>query len=226
MAFTIKFLDGTEKTFETLKGAHLERADLKGAYLKGADLSGADLSGADLRGAYLRGAYLERAYLRGANLERADLRGAYLYSAYLKGADLRGADLRGADLYGSDLRGADLYGADLRGADLKGRSICPAEGSFIAYKMIRTDAGPTVITIKVLRTAKRVSSYVGRKCRASKAKVVSGLDPGVVGWSSHDPGFKYELGKVVKASNFCDDPRIECAGGVHFFMERMEAESY
>ena len=39
----IKFLDGTEKDFESLFRANLRGADLRGANLRGADLSGADL---------------------------------------------------------------------------------------------------------------------------------------------------------------------------------------
>ena len=49
----VKFLDGTEKLVNDLRGA---------------DLRGADLRGADLRGANLRRANLEGAYLRGADL--------------------------------------------------------------------------------------------------------------------------------------------------------------
>ena len=89
----IKFLDGREKEFATLR-----RADLRGADLRGADLRAADL--------------------RGANLHDADPRGADLRGANLHGADLRGADLRTADLRGANLTGANLTGADLIGADI------------------------------------------------------------------------------------------------------------
>ena len=89
----IKFLDGSEKEFATLRIA---------------DLRGADLHDADLRGADLRG----------ANLHDADLRGADLRGADLRGADLRTADLRTADLRGANLTGANLTGADLIGADI------------------------------------------------------------------------------------------------------------
>ena len=64
----VKFLDGTEREFETL-----EDANLKGAYLKGAYLEGANL-----KGAYLEGAYLVGANLKGANLEGANLEGSTL----------------------------------------------------------------------------------------------------------------------------------------------------
>jgi uncharacterized protein YjbI with pentapeptide repeats len=47
--YRIKFLDGTEKEFNTLVAANLQEADLRGA---------------DLREANLRWAYLHWAYLR------------------------------------------------------------------------------------------------------------------------------------------------------------------
>ena len=78
----IKFLDGTEKEFDSLVGANLYGADLKGADLYGANLKGADLRGADLVGADLRGAALRGADLIGADLTGADLRGADLEDCY------------------------------------------------------------------------------------------------------------------------------------------------
>ena len=48
----IKFLDGTEREFESLVDA-----DLRGANLSGANLYGADLHSANLRGANLYGAF-------------------------------------------------------------------------------------------------------------------------------------------------------------------------
>ena len=91
--YKIKFKDGLEKEFKSLKGANLCRADLRRADLYGADLVGAILRGADLRG--------------------ADLRGAYLYGADLRGADLVGADLRRADLYGADLFNTNIISFQL-----------------------------------------------------------------------------------------------------------------
>lgn len=95
----VKFLNGHEKEFETLKSA---------------DLAGACLAGADLRDAVLQFANLRYAGLRGANLLGADMR-----EADLEDADLRGAVLRGASLSGADLDGANIEGADLRGAKIE-----------------------------------------------------------------------------------------------------------
>ncbi len=226
-----------------LRGAYLRGADLRGAYLSGADLSGAYLRGADLRGAYLSGADLSGAYLRGAYLSGADLsgaylRGAYLRGAYLSGADLsgaylRGADLRGAYLSGADLSGADLREADLRGADLRGAKnvnfpiCCPEEGEFIGFKK----ASGYIVKLKITEDAKRCSA-TGRKCRCSKAVVLSitnldGTDSDKTEVAScYKKSFVYKVGEVVEEPNFCDDRWKECSAGIHFFITRKEAVDY
>ena len=66
---TIKFLDGSEKQFETLVGADLRWADLWQADLRGANLQGADLGCADLIKADLEGANLAGVCFTGANLK-------------------------------------------------------------------------------------------------------------------------------------------------------------
>ena len=48
MSYKIKFLDGTEREFDTLAWADLYDANLYGANLVGADLTGANLVGAIL----------------------------------------------------------------------------------------------------------------------------------------------------------------------------------
>jgi uncharacterized protein YjbI with pentapeptide repeats len=123
MNHTIKFLDGTEKTFETLRDANLPRANLRDADLSGADLSGANLSGANLSWADLSGANLSWADLSGADLRGANLRGANLRGADLCGADLSWANLSGADLAQTDLCEANLSRANLSCADLSGANL-------------------------------------------------------------------------------------------------------
>ena len=143
-----------------------------------ADLSGVDLEYADLDGADLRDANLRSANLRSANLWYANLRGADLRDASLGCADLGYADLGGANLYGADLRGADLGGANLWSTDLSCvKNIffpmaCPEKGSFIAFKK----AGCYIIELFIPSNAKRCSA-TSRKCRCSKAKVISITTP-------------------------------------------------
>ena len=189
------------------------RADLSRANLRGADLSRADLRGADLCGADL-----SRANLRGA-----DLCGADLCEAVLCEADLCGADLRGADLYK-----AVLYKAVLRGAkNLNFPIACPEKGTFTAFKK----AGEYIIELEIPSDALRSSSTT-RKCRCSKAKVVSitnldGTHSDIKSVAScHDSKFIYNLGETVEVANFDTNRWNECAPGIHFFITRQEAIDY
>lgn len=116
---------------------------------------------------------------------------------------------------------------------------CPEEGSFIGYKKIiylDKDAPLEVedkgILVKLLITedAKRSSGY-GRKCRASKAKVLSMTDINTgkevsVGCSMHDPDFIYKTGEIVEVNNFNNDRWNECSSGIHFFITKQEALDY
>ena len=169
-----------------------------------------------------------------ADLRDADLGGADLRGADLRGADLRGADLRGADLCGADLRGTNLRDADLRGADLDEAVnvnvplMCPEKGSFTGFKKVR---GNYIVELEILADAMR-SSATGRKCRCSKAKVVSITNPdgsnarktsACSGW---DPNFIYSVGEVVEVKDFDTNRWNECAPGIHFFITRQEAIDY
>lgn len=44
--------------------------------------------------------------------------------------------------------------------------------------------------------------------------------------SSHDPSFRYRVGKVVRPDLGYDEMNTQCAGGIHFFRRRAEAEAY
>jgi len=182
------------------------KADLHGADLRGADLCGANLCGADLRDADLRG-------------------------ADLCGADLCGANLCGADLYGADLRSADLYGADLRGVRYNEQTAyyamqCPEKGAYIGYKK----AEGKIVELEIQENAKR-SSATTRKCRASKAKVLSitsidGKEHFEGAKSSYDNSFVYRVGETVEVKDFDEDRWNECSTGIHHFITREEAERY
>ena len=242
----------------TLKGDNIEAilkehgydclhdADLRDAYLGGANLHGACLYDADLRDAYLGGANLHGAYLGGANLHGADLGHADLSDANLSDADLSGADLRYADLHGADLSGADLRYADLSHADLSDAnhvqlsiaktSILPDEGDIIGWKKAWTDdtMPPKSVIVKLLIPADaQRSNATGRKCRASKARVLdlqdkqgNSLPPDTMAYSGHDTDFTYKKGETVHVENFDTNRWNECAPGIHFFITRIEAVKY
>ena len=246
-------LSGADLKYANLYGADLYGADLYGADLYGANLGCTDLRDADLRSADLKGAYLKGANLSGADLRSADLRSANLWDADLRCANLEGAnlgctDLRDADLKDANLRdvnfgcadfsGADLKGADLRNADFRDANLscvkniffpiaCPEKGSFIAFKK----AGCYIIELFIPSNAKRCSA-TSRKCRCSKAKVISittlsGDKTNITEvHSNYDPNFIYKLGEYVEVKNFDDNRWNECSTGIYFFITRQEAVNY
>ena len=144
------------------------------------------------------------------------------------GANLQGADLMGANLQGADLRDAYLRGAYLRGAKgMKERQICPKGKSFRAWKKL---ANGVICELEIPRGAKKVNHPGSTKCRSNIAKVISMTDGSgknaSQGRSIHDNSFVYKIGETLRVRDFCDDIRIECAPGIHFFLNRKEAENY
>lgn len=170
-----------------------------------------------------RGTKKKKAFLCGADLSDVDLRGADLSCADLSYTFLHGADLYGAKAYETCWFGASLYGA---------KNVpyipmtCPEEGAFIGWKKSRDNA---IIKLLIPEGAKR-SSACGRKCRCDKAEVLS-----IQTWdgrslryteSNFDRTFKYEVGKTVSVDYYEEDRWVECAPGIHFFINRQEAVDY
>ena len=153
---------------------------------------------------------------------------ANLYKADLSGANLSGANLYKADLSYADLSGADLYKANLNGAKIDFPIVCPENGSFVGYKKCR---GDLIVELEIPEDALR-SSATTRKCRCSKAKVISitNLDGSgsqtkeAISW--RDSSFVYKLGETVEVTNFDTDRWNECSTGIHFFVTREEAVKY
>jgi hypothetical protein len=171
-----------------------------------------------------------RADLYGANLYGADLSGANLSGADLSGADLSGAnlssaDLRGANLYGADLSGANLYGADLSGAKNPELAIAKTrilpEGQIIGWKKC---ADQIIVKLSIPAEAKRSHAF-GRKCRAEFVDVLEIVDAKSA-TSQHDNKTTYTVGDRVACNSWCENWQDECAGGIHFFITREEAEAY
>ena len=112
--------------------------------------------------------------------------------------------------------GADL--AQAKGAELaiSMTRIIP-EGQIIGWKKL---ANGTIAKLTIPADAKRSHAF-GRKCRAEFVDVIEGE-----GVSIHDRKTKYAPGLRVVCGQFDDDWTRECAGGIHFFITRLEAEAY
>ena len=104
---------------------------------------------------------------------------------------------------------------------------CPEEGSFIGFKK----AGGKIVKLLIPEEAKR-SSATSRKCRCSKAKVLSiteldGSDSGLESiQSDYSAGFVYKVGEEVSVPDFDENRWDECSTGIHFFITRDEAVRY
>ncbi len=157
------------------------------------------------------------------------------HGAWVRGdKDGKRADLSGADLRRADLNGADLSGAYLSGADLPAFGpVTLPDWTFRAYKLAKGPDGERVIvTLEIPEDAQRVAPLVGRKCRTSHARVVA-LSAGESATSWHKPPIEdgatpitYRVGQTVTAHKYDPSPFVECAGGIHFYLARREAEEH
>lgn len=174
--------------------------------------------------------------LHDADLSHADLRCADLHGADLRYADLSHADLHGANLSDADLRYADLHGANHVQLSIAKTSILPDEGDIIGWKKAYVDGTmlPKSVIVKLLIPADaQRSNATGRKCRASKARVLdlqdkqgNSLPSDTTAFSGHDTDFTYKKGETVHVEDFDTNRWKECAPGIHFFITRIEAVEY
>lgn len=136
-----------------------------------------------------------------------------------------------ANLYGANLFGANLYRTKMREVKWNMNTgfcpmQCPQKGAYIEFKK----AGGLIVELEITADALR-SSATTRKCRASKAKVLSitdveGKDAGTDAASDHDESFIYRVGEIVEVDNFDKNRWNECSTGIHHFITREEAVRY
>lgn len=137
----------------------------------------------------------------------SDSRAGVIAEMRMRYANLRYANLRNAN-------NAELLFARI--------SIHPEFGTpFVGWKKCCNN----VIVKLAIPSKSRRSNATGRKCRAEYVKVleVFGAKKGI---SQHDLRTTYEVGKIVRCDNWNEDRWQECAGGIHFFITRIEAENY
>ena len=134
---------------------------------------------------------------------------------------------------GNDGIQAKLVGANLVGANINMPITCPEEGPFVGFKkaLNKNNEIEYIVKLEISEDALR-SSATTRKCRCSKAKVLSitnldGTDADTdVAYSSHDHSFIYKIGEIVEVSDFNTDRWNACSTGIHFFITRQEAVDY
>lgn len=114
------------------------------------------------------------------------------------------------------------------------KSMLPEEGAFIAYKKVYCqlpeEEGAAIATLLIPEDAERVAPVYSRKCRASKAKVLSittlSGDDILKAHSIRNSSFVYEVGKTVVADKFNKNVFVECSNGIHFFIRKKDAKRY
>lgn len=127
----------------------------------------------------------------------------------------------------NDQREANLSGEDLREEDLYIPLACPEKGSFIGFKKTINN----IVELEIQEDALRCSA-TSRKCRCSKAKVISitnidGTPSDMKSVrSTFDPTFIYTVGDIVEVTDFDENRWNECSTGIHFFITRQEAVDY
>ena len=164
--------------------------------------------------------------LSGANLTEANLSGAHLSWAKLLRTNLSKANLSGANLSGADLSKAlniDTLSWDSNTAFYPLQ--CPETGTYTAYKK----ANNLIVELEIPYDALR-SSATSRKCRASKAKVISITDLAgrpagdrVLSDYAYSPKIEYIVGQTIEIPNFDTNRWRECAPGIHHYITREEA---
>jgi len=156
---------------------------------------------------------------------KADSLKAGLELAVKSSANLSFADLRSANLRFANLRSANLSFANLRSAKNADYAIAQTrilpEGDIIGWKKCEN----SVMVKMLIPQGVRRSHAFGRKCRAERVYVLDVIGA-KVGISTHNSTTEYRKGATVSCDKWCDDFTQECAGGIHFFITRIEAENF
>lgn len=161
-----------------------------------------------------------------------------LHDANLRCTDLSNADLSGANLHNANLSYANLNNANLHYTNLSNANLCSIKldkkemirkGKIINKKTFVYKKCQGKIVKLELQIGSIVFSINNSKCRTNKAKVISidgNEEKGLQIASDYDNNFIYEVGKIVKVSNFNLMYNVECGTGIHFFWTEKEAKKY
>ena len=206
----------TEEELKTILEQHNLWLDSDGEKGKRANLTDMDLSYMDLSIMNLT-----RVDFTNANLSHANLRCANLYRAILRRADLTRADLTNVNLYHANLTEANLTDTILDEKEQCRKGIVLTE-PMIGYKKARGEG--KIITLEIPIGAK-VFSIHNKKRRTNKAKVIN-MQGEIELISRYDTDFKYHVGDEIEIEDFDENYNVECGAGIHFFLNRKEAERF
>lgn len=220
-------------------GATLSKVNFNGTYFERTNFAFAFMARADLSEAVFKACNFQWACVNGAKLIDAAMIDTVLYEASFTAADCSGLTLDYCSLEKADF--SESINLNIDQLNFLNIKICPT-GKFYGYKKalycsMTNDKlhffRDAIIKLEIPEDAKR-SNATGRKCRASKAKVISitDRDGNPIGedkkvFSIHDRTFYYKVGKIIEPTEpFNENPMRECASGIHFFLTREEALYY
>ena len=192
-------------------------------------------------------AFISECNFNDTSIECSDLTDASFIECEFKQSSLNSSKLYCADFSQCTLEDTSLHDANCTNAAFRECNFnamkynectcnfalnCPEKGSFTAFKKAYLNDGtPAIVELRVPSDALR-SSATTRKCRVSKAKVVSitSLDGKTAykqnAYSMFSRRFVYKIGEEVKVDNFDKNRWIECSTGIHCFITRNEAVQY
>lgn len=131
------------------------------------------------------------------------------------------------DIIERGLRDGDC---DVRAAAMKacdGRDIPPSR-TFEPQKYVYKKCANNVIVVAEIPDDAHIRGKIGKKCRASKAKIVNIIGDVFgekVGISLYNTDVWYFIGDVIEIPDF-DLSDNECSTGFHFFCAEEEARNY
>ena len=209
-----------------LRGTDFRHADVQRADFCYANLERADFCQANLRSAFFIDANTARIDLAEAccafaDFQRANLRWAHCARADFRGADFEGSDCRDAIFDEANVRDACFTNANLEGQEafVGSLSILPA-GGIIGWKKC---CGNVIVQLFIPARVARTNA-TGRECRAERALVLE-VYGAPEGQSFYDPSYIYRPGETVLCHAWEANPWKMCAGGIHFYITRAEAEA-
>lgn len=236
-------LDLTGITFIRVSfyGARFYDVIMRNAEFIDCDFSGADIHDGDAAQAVFRECNLSSVEIVNLNLEKSAfiecvLRDSEMWNCNAANILLTECDIANFKIStGTFLRNASLGAGNTGTPRMLCPMACPEKGAFTGFKKAKDflSGQGVIVELRIPATAKR-SSSVGRKCRASSAKVIGFYDKTGAPYtpkgrviSTFDADFTYEIGKTVKPTRpFNENRWSECASGIHFFITFDEAVDY
>ena len=154
-------------------------------------------------------------------IEIKDINGSVLYRHEAEDNSIRKA-----------VEAAVINKANLRDANLRDAKYipfvpmaCPSDGAFVGWKRVRN----CLVKLLIPEDAKRLSATTS-KCRCDKAQVLeitninTGQKTTEILNDLRDSKLLYKVGETVYPDSFDEDRFNECSHGIHFFIDKREAE--